>query len=566
MRYNAAILSIVALVGLAARGAEPSESPVRPVRNVIVLIVDGCSAEQYTLARWCKGADLALDPIRCGSVRTYIADSVVADSAPAASAFATGTRTSDKFISVGPKQGTLPVVPEPAADLQYRPLATVLEGARLLGKATGVVVTSRACHATPAAYLAHSPSRKAEDDLMEQAVYQGVNYVFGGGLDELLPDGKGGIRKDGEDLTAVLKQRGYELLTTGEQLDKLTAARAFGMFALGPMAPEIDRPQARPGEPTLGRMVRKALELLSRNEQGFFLMVEGSQVDWACHANDPSQLVSDLLAYDDAVAAALEFAKKDGNTLVLAFSDHNTGGMSIGNTRTNKTYSQTSLESLVGPIKNMKASAPALWKKACGDKDPEKVDLAEIKIEDIKRVVAEGWALEISDDDARKIIDIAGQGGENRHNGFGEVISAKYTNIGWTTHGHVGGDVPLHSFGPGRPVGTLDGPAIGRLTAAAVGIDLARLNRRLFVEATAAFGPQCVVIDRKDKQNPVVQIECQGRKARLAANKNVLELDGQTHTLEGVVVTIDKTDKAYLPQQAVNLIRGSTDALPAIAP
>ena len=147
----------------------PAAEPASPVKNVIVLIADGCGAEHYTLARWHRGRPLALDEILVGGLQTYIADSVVADSAPASTAFATGCRTSDKFIGMGPKPGTLPCVPEPDSPLQYRPLATVLEGARLLGKATGIVATSRVSHATPAAYLAHVPSRTQEDDIMEQA-------------------------------------------------------------------------------------------------------------------------------------------------------------------------------------------------------------------------------------------------------------------------------------------------------------------------------------------------------------------------------------------------------------
>ena len=178
-----------------------------PVQNVIVLIADGCSSEQYTLARWFQGEPLALDEILTGGVQTYISDSVIADSAPASTAFATGVRTSDKFIGIGPKPGTLRPDLEPSEDLRYRPLATVLEGARLRGKATGVVVTSRVSHATPAAYMAHVPARKLEEDITEQVVYQNVDVVLGGGQDYLLPLSEQGRRSDGENLVAVLQAR-----------------------------------------------------------------------------------------------------------------------------------------------------------------------------------------------------------------------------------------------------------------------------------------------------------------------------------------------------------------------
>ncbi len=333
------------------------------VQNVIVLIADGCSSEQYTLARWFQGEPLALDEILTGGVQTYISDSVIADSAPASTAFATGVRTSDNFIGIGPKPGTLRPDLEPSEDLRYRPLATVLEGARLRGKATGVVVTSRVSHATPAAYMAHIPSRKLEEDIMEQVVYQNVDVVLGGGQDYLLPLSEQGRRSDGENLVAVLQARGYSFVENRSGLEAVKSGRVFGAFARGPLAAEIDRPQTCPQEPTLEEMTRKAIELLSSDPDGFFLLVEGSQIDWACHANDPAHLLSDLLMFDKAVRVVLEFAKGHGNTLVLAFSDHNTGGMSIGNRSTDESYSQTGIEELIGPLKKMKVSAPEMWRR-----------------------------------------------------------------------------------------------------------------------------------------------------------------------------------------------------------
>lgn len=515
-------------------------------KNVIVLIVDGCSAEQYTLARWFNGAPLAVDGIRVGLVQTYIADSVVADSAPAASAYATGYRTSDKFISVGPKPGTLSNVPEPDKQLQYRPLATVLEGAKLLGKATGIVATSRVTHATPAAFVSHVPSRDQEDDIMEQAVYQNVDVVFGGGGQHLVPAQAGGKRPDGEDLAAVLAQRGYQLVKTQDELSRAASGKVFGLFAASHMAPEIDRPLLAPHEPTLEQMTRKAIALLAQDPDGFFLMVEGSQVDWACHANDPAQLLSDLLMYDRAVAAALEFARKDGATLVLALSDHNTGGMSIGNYATSKTYGQMKVEDLLAPLKRMKLSAPALWKMLGSEKTPQKV----------QQIVREHWGLQITPQDAQQILDAAEHDKGNPQNAFGEVLCPKYTFLGWTSHGHCGGDVPLGAFGPGRPVGLLDAPQIGRLIAAVLGLDLRRLNERLFVEADQAFKHGKVSVDKSDPANPVVRVEFRGRTADLPVNKNLLRIGNETLELEGVVVLAPNTGKVYLPMQAVDIIRG----------
>ena len=549
------VASLLLMLPYSVALAAPKE--ISKPKNVIVLIADGCGSEQYTLARWFKGAPLALDTILVGGVKTFIADSVVADSAPTATAYATGYRTSDKLISVGPKEGTLVVVPEPDVAMRYRPLATVLEGAKLKGMATGIVSTSRITHATPAAYIAHVPSRSQEDVIMEQAVYQGIDVVLGGGGRYLLPKSAGGKRTDGEDLRSVLRGKGYILAENRDALASFVSGRLFGIFAGDHMEPEIDRQEFAPKQPSLEEMTVKALEVLSRKpaRKGFFLMVEASEVDWADHGNDPAQLISDLMQFDRAVQAALDFAGKDGNTLVLALSDHNTGGMTIGNYATSKTYSQMKMSQLLDPIKQMKLSAPGLLRKVGNEKTPEKV----------KSVVKSYWNLAITDDEAAAILAIEKQNPDDPHNGFGEVLSPKYTTIGWSTHGHTGGDVPLFAYGPNSPKGLLDGPEIGKVTAEALGIDLDRLNKRLFVETREAFGDGKVAIDKSDPENPVVRIEYGNRKAALPVNKNILTIDGVSSELEGVVVYIPNTDKAYLPLQAVEAIKGKKDPLPSVA-
>lgn len=532
----------------------PAEHAQAPAKNVILMVVDGCGAEPYTLARWFKGEALAVDAIRTGAVKTYIADSVVADSAPAASAFATGVRTSNKFISVGPHGKTLSTLPLPPPEMQYRPLATLLEGAKLLGKATGVVATSRVSHATPAAFLAHSPQRDREEDIMEQAVHQNADVVLGGGLAHLAPAAAGGKRADGEDLLAVLRARAYQTPKTAEELAAVKAGRVFGLFAPSHMAAEIDRAESAPAEPSLEEMTRKAVEILSQAPKGFFLMVEGSQVDWASHANDPAHLLGDLLAFDRAVAAALDFARKDGNTLLVVLSDHATGGLSIGNYRTSGSYSQMSVEDLVGPLRGMKCSAPALWKKLGDGPAPDRV----------RQVVKEFWGLGITDQDAADVLACAARNKGNPHNAFGEVLCPRHTALGWTTHGHTGGDVPLYSFGPGKLTGLVDGPEIGLRLAAAMGLDLDRLTRRLFVEPGAALPGAKVSVDEKDRNNPVVRIELNGKTAELPVHKNLLRVAGRTVELEGVVAYAPDAKKVYVPLQAVRILEDSRDELPAV--
>jgi alkaline phosphatase len=286
-------------------------------------------------------------------------------------------------------------------------------------------------------------------------------------------------------------------------------------------------------------------------------MVEGSQIDWACHANDPAHLLSDMLAFDEAVKAALDFARKDGRTLLPAISDHNTGGFSIGNYRSSKNYSQMKPDALLEPFKGMTASAGVLWNRIGKDRTAEKV----------KDVVKEGWNLAITDEDARQILALVERYKKKNTEEFyalGEVISARYTYVGWATHGHGGGDVPLHAFGPGRPTGVVDGPEVGRLCARAMGLNLERLNQRLFVDASKVFGEANVGIDKADPENPVVLISYQGKRAELPVNKHWLIYDGKARRMEGVIVYATKRDKAYIPLQAVNIIRGAKLSLPPV--
>ena len=529
-----------------------SAAAAEKAKNVIIFIADGCSAEQYTFARWYKGAPLTLDAIQVGGVRTFIADSVVADSAPAASAMATGVRTSDKFISVGPHEKTLPCVPTPDADIRYKPMATVLEGAKLMKKSTGVVSTSRVSHATPAAFISHSAFRDQEQDIMEQAVYQNLDVALGGGKALLLPKDANGKRPDGENLLAVIQDRGYQFVETREDMAKVKYGRVFGLFSDSHLDPEIVRTRGHVSQPSLREMTEKAIDILSQNRHGFFLMVEGSQIDWACHANDPAYLIGEMLAYDQAVEAALDFAKKDGRTLLIALSDHNTGGFSIGNAASNGNYSQMKQEALLDPFRGMKSTTWEIWNKIKENRTAEHV----------MQVIHSDWGLAVTADDASAILDLAEKYKKDPFYAVGELLCAKYTLAGWTTHGHCGGDVPLFAFGPGKPAGLLEAPDIARVCARSMGMNLNRLNQRLFVDAAKEF--DSITVDMTQPENPVVKIVYQGNTAQLPVNKNLMEMNNKRYPLEGVVVYASETQKVYIPLQAVQLIKGMKRNLPSV--
>jgi alkaline phosphatase len=175
--------------------------------------------------------------------------------------------------------------------------------------------------------------------------------------------------------------------------------------------------------------------------------------------------------------------------------------------------------------------------------------------------------LDISDEDAQHLLSVAENYKKEKlpeHYAIGRVVVPKYTYAGFTTHGHTGGDVPLHAYGPGKPAGVIDGPEIGTICARAMGLNLARLNQRLFVEADGVFGEKNVSVDKSVPANPVVRIQHQGKTAELPVNKNWLFYDGKARRLEGVVVYAPKTEKAYIPLQAVNRIKASSQKLPSI--
>lgn len=545
-RFQAARLgALVLLLALALLlGACPLAQAA--VKNVIMLIPDGCSSEQYTLARWAKGAPLAQDAILAGMVRTFIADSVVADSAPAGTAYATGVRTDDKLVGLAPhSQGLLPGLPDPGAEAM-RPLATVLEAAKLLGKSTGLVVTARVTDATPADFVAHVSHRHEELAIAKQMAHAGLDVLMGGGRKYFLPQAKGGLRTDGQDLLEMLRRQGCQTPGDKEALAAITGGRVLGLFAPGDLAADLDRPLTAPGQPTLAQMTAKALEVLSQNPQGFFLMVEGSQVDWACHTNDPAYLVGELLAYDQAVQTALDFAKKDGQTLLIAVSDHNTGGMSIGNQGTDKTYTTMKPSQLLGPIRAMRVTAKTLMTKLGGPADEAR----------LIQGVRQWWGAELSPQEARQALAIATQFPRFPENGLAQVFSAGHTMVGWTTHGHCGGDVPLFAYGPGHPSGLMEGPQVALAVAQDLGVDLRALDQRLYTEA----GPALAGAQLGEKETPrgwVLSVTRVGHQASLEADTNLLSLDGREVALEGRAIRVGPTGKWYLPRQALDLILGA---------
>ena len=517
----------------------------RSAKNVIVMVPDGCHTSIQTLARWFKGEPLQLDSMTAGTVQTHMANSVITGSAAAATAFATGEKTTARFLGVAPRHEDLLTGYVPPADKEpYEPMATVLEAAKMKGIATGLISTSRITHATPAAYAAHIHDRGMDNEIMEHMVYQDVDVVFGGGKRHLLPKSEGGKRTDGENLVNVLVDRGYQFVETKDELETLESGKAWGMFASSHMTADIDRQFIAPTQPSIAEMTSKAIELLSQDEDGFLLMVEGSQIDWAGHANDSIYMVTDMVAFDDAVKVAVDFAEMDGNTVVIAFPDHNTGALSIGSGTAKMSYTATKVEDVVGPLMGMQFTSGVLVGKIGDDKSAQNI-MANIQ---------EGWGLTISQEDADEIV--ARSERMSLSNAINEVISERYTVFGWTTHGHTAEDVPVYTYGMNRKVGTLDNTELALITADKLNVNLDKADEKLFIDVAEEFAADEWELDLEtDPENPVLKI----KDAILPVSKDLVIQGDETTEMEGIVVYAPMSGKVYIPKEAVAIINGEDD-------
>jgi alkaline phosphatase len=517
--------------------------------NVIVMVADGMGSAHTTVARWYKGSPLALDRMLLGAVRTYGADSIITDSAPAATAFATGHKTSDKLISVLPGSVTTPGVKRIPDNLMYKPVATVLEGARLSGRSVGIIATSNIQQATPAGFSAHWPDRNNYNEIAEQQVYLNMDVVLGGGKKYLVPKGKGGARTDGEDLVEVLKSRDYDFVETKSAMRKSTSRKLWGMFADMDMAYEFDRRIFHTGQPALSEMTEKAIEILSKNPKGFFLLVEGSKIDWASHSNDPVGVISDVLAFDDAVKAALDFAKAKGKTMVLAFSDHGAGGMSIGNKPADGAHPKLTYEAAFGSLKKARLTGEGL-ERAIG-KDPSD--------EHIRKVMAQYAGV---NDLAQDEINAVKKAKPARMSYAAGTIMSRRTGIGWSTNGHTGEDLFFYTYGLNSNIGLIENTDIARIIAEGMNFDLAVIDREVFVDAEEAFGGigTSVRIEKRDPVNPVLIIEKKGSYAEMPFSKDIIRTgaDRKEYRMEGVTVFSPRTNKVYIPKQAVSIFEGET--------
>lgn len=279
----------------------------RDIKNVILIIGDGTGLAQISTGQLATaGPDgllhLQTMPVT-GMVKTHSSDNLITDSASGATAYSCGLKTYNGAIGVNPDQVAC---------------KTILEMAEERGLSTGLISTSSITHATPASFASHVPERSMEDEIAYDFLDSGVEVFLGGGYEYFAAE----TRADSLDLVGEFEKAGYEILRDKSELENAGSNRLLGLFA----ADGMERTET---EPTSVAMVQKALPVLSQDEDGFFLMLEGSQIDWAGHGNDVDYLVNEVKDFDAAVKAALDFAQQDGETLVVLTADHETGGMTL---------------------------------------------------------------------------------------------------------------------------------------------------------------------------------------------------------------------------------------------
>jgi alkaline phosphatase len=293
-------------------------------QRVIVLLVDGGGLAQWTSALHAAGSLAVQEMPVVGLVDTRSGTHRVTDSAAGATAYATGHRTFQRAVGVGlecreiARRDTAAVRRDPTS---CAPLRTVLEAARDRGMATGIVTTAAVVDASPAAFVAKSPTRYWYDQIADQFVAARLDVLLGGGRGYF----QGGARADGRDVTEALCE-GALCITTAAELQAYTPddRRLVGLFTGEAM------PMSHLRSPSLPLMVETALRRLERNPAGFFAFFESESTDDAGHENIPlAEMAREMIDFDSAVRVALDYARRTPGTLVLVLADHETGGMSI---------------------------------------------------------------------------------------------------------------------------------------------------------------------------------------------------------------------------------------------
>lgn len=424
-------------------------------RNLIFMVSDGMGPASLSLTRSFRqytegleyGDTLTLDKHFWGSSRTRSSSSLVTDSAAGATAFSCGEKSYNGAIAMLP---------------DHTPCGTVLEAAKRAGFTTGLVVTTDITDATPACFASHVDVRSQEDEIALQEIGEGplgrvVDLMFGGGRCHFLPNSTGGsCREDDVDVITLAQEKyNWNYVHNRAGFDEFWVGRSevplpmLGLFASTDIPYELDRRNMNDVYPSLSEMAKTALDALEKatanSDKGFFLMIEGSRIDHAGHGNDPAAQVREVLEYDKAFKAVIDFiGRSKTESVLVATSDHETGGLSVA-----RQLSPEYPEYLWYPAVLANASvssshlAHKLHEHLSSVSDDSMKSIEKIKSYIKTELVEPG--LGIHDASDHELTAVA-RSPESAQPLFANMISVR-AQIGWSTHGHSAVDVNIYSSG-----------------------------------------------------------------------------------------------------------------------
>lgn len=559
------IVALVFLMPLSLLAQSPA-----PVKNVIFMIADGTSFSTISLARWYQRLTdptqerLHLDPYLSGSIFTYCSNAPVGDSAPTTSTYMTGIPSIKGFVATYPfSDGEDDIIPlDPS--MEYRPLMTLMQATKILqGRRIGLVATSEFPHATPADCVASSYSRKKYDWIVPQMVHNNIDVVIAGGA----------VLLHQEEME-FLKSKGYDVYK--DDLSSLTEYQGDKLWSLfGPMDIAYDLDAVGGKDPRLDEMTAAALRILDGSEEGFMLMVEGSKIDWAAHANDPVGMATDLLAFDRAVGVALEFAKRDGNTVVIVTSDHGNSGLSIGK-RELTNYAGASKKEVFGPLTDIRLTSIGMEAK-----------LQDLESENIAEYFKEMTSIEITPEEAeilnllRSLKGLKGKEKKavlerikelgvttqkaTRNMGDFSSLSSYIANIyrermglGFTTGGHTGEDTFLATYAPTqeqRLLGYNTNIELHDYMRALLGLEqsMLELSKEYFAPHSEVFDGMTYEVSGEQVTEMILTVKHDGHTLVIRPFTTQVWLDDEVKELPLSTVYSDKTQQFYLSKSVLDL-------------
>lgn len=435
-RFFAYVLGALVMQGCMSTDNQDTQESVHTIRadvpkNIIMVVADGMGPAYTTAYRNFKDDHttpqvdpVVFDDMLVGNASTYPAavSGYVTDSAAAATALASGIKSYNGAIGV---------------DVNKQPVTSVLQQAKKQGMRTGIAVTSQIVHATPAAYIAHNESRKNYNALADSFFDLRIGDQFV--ADVMLGGGTDYFEREERDLVAAFIDNDYEYVDSYNKLATLPAgSNVLGLFAPVGLPPALDDKRRH----RLSYLTKHAIKHLE-NDNGFFLLVEASQVDWAGHANDIASAMAEMDDLAVTMSFLKEYVKTHPDTLVVLTADHSTGGLSVG---ANGQYAwKPEL------LHNMQGSVQSIAKALANE-------------ENVALYVESQLGFNLDADDKKLLSGLAEVNDEmERWKRIKDFLDAK-THTGWTTGGHTGVDVEVFAFGAGYTqfIGQLDNTDIAR--------------------------------------------------------------------------------------------------------